>query len=62
MVPIAEGSGYGGKPWTVEGDMFENYTFQPSILHKTSYADGIGEIPRECESHFFVRNGAIEMC
>lgn len=48
--------------WTLGGSTFEDITLSPSVLHKTSYADGLGQPPRECESHFFVKRGAIEMC
>lgn len=52
-----------GKGWSAQGN-YDTLTISPSVLHKCYNADWSEppQEPRYCESHFFVRNGAIEMC
>lgn len=39
------------KAWTITGNSFDNLTLHPSIDHNNG----------TCHSHFFVRNGEIQM-
>lgn len=52
----------GGQYWKMTGDSFDNISLEPSILHKTEYANWPNQVPRHCDSHFFIRNGEIIIC
>lgn len=46
--------------WGKIGDSFETITLSPSIAHKNYDADFDGK-GRLCDSHFFIRNGEIQL-
>lgn len=48
------------KAWSMTGETFENVTLAPSIAHTNHDADFDGK-GRRCDSHFFIRNGEIQM-
>lgn len=59
VVPTGEGA-----YWNMSGNNFDDLTLSPSIAHLTFVYEDIQKDPtkgEKCDSHFFVRNGNIEM-
>lgn len=50
------------RAWGYSGEPFTTTTTTPSIAHECHYADGLGNEPRHCSSHFFITNGEIQLC